>query len=151
MDALATITQAPDQFPGMPKGFRSAQLPDEGFASYFLEVFGRPKRESVCECERTSEANLSQRLHLLNSGEIESKLSFGTGRAFGWSSDKDTRSDSEKVDELYRLCLSRKPTDEEREVCLSHLSKHRAEKTLRKGYEDLLWTLLNTKEFLFNR
>ena len=80
LDALGAVTQSPDAFAGLPKGFRASQLPDESFGSYFLDVFGRPKRESVCECERASEANLSQRLHLLNSGEIESKLSSATGR-----------------------------------------------------------------------
>ena len=45
----------------------------------------------------------------------------------------------------------RPPTAEEREVCLAHLEKRRAEKKLRQGYEDLIWTVINTKEFLFNQ
>ena len=151
LDALGSVTQSPESFTGLPKGFRASQLPDESFASYFLDVFGRPKRESVCECERTSEANLSQRLHLLNSGEIESKLSDSTGRAAGWASDKDARPEAEKIEELYRLTLGRKPTDDEREVCLAHLAKKRDGKSVRQGYEDLIWTLVNSKEFLFNR
>lgn len=151
LDSVGTVTQSPDGFAGMPKGFRAIQLPDDSFGSYFLDIFGRPKRESVCECERVSEANLSQRLHLLNSGEIESKLSNGSGRAAGYASDKDTRTDAEKIDELYRLTLARKPSQEDLSVCLAHLSRHRQSKTLRQGYEDLIWTLLNAKEFLFNR
>ena len=151
LDALGSVTLSPESFAGVPKGFRASQLPNESFASYFLDVFGRPKRESVCECERTSEANLSQRLHLLNSSEIESKLSSATGRAAGWASEKDARPDGEKIVELYRLTVGRKPTDDEREVCLAHLAKKREAKSLRQGYEDLIWTLLNAKEFLFNR
>ncbi len=151
LDALAVVTQAPEQFAGLPKGFRGAQLPDEGFQSYFLEVFGRPRRESVCECERTSEANLSQRLHLLNSGEIESKLSNGSGRAAGWASEKDPRPDPEKIEELYRVCLGPKPTVDERDICLSHLAKAREKNAVKQGYEDLIWALINAKEFLFNR
>ncbi len=151
LDAVADVTGSPESFAGVPQGFRAVQLPDEGFNSSFLDIFGRPKRESVCECERTSEANLSQRLHLLNSQEIESKLGTNSGRVAGWASEKDARTDSEKVEELYRLCLARKPTDDEREVCLAHVKKAREAKTTRKGFEDLLWTLLNTKEFLFTR
>ena len=56
-------------------------LPDEAFQSYFLDVFGRPQRLSACECERVSEANLAQALHLLNSDEVQNKLAAGNGRA----------------------------------------------------------------------
>ena len=124
-------------------------MPDEGFESYFLEVFGRPKRESVCECERTAEANLSQRLHLLNSGDIESKLLNGSGRISKLV--EDPRPDTEQVEELYRLCFARMPSADEREVCLAHLAKRRAESKLRLGFEDLVWTLINSKEFMFNK
>ena len=87
-------------------------MPDDGFASYFLDVFGRPKRESVCECERSTEANLSQTLHLLNSDDINGKLTPDTARAASLA--KDARPKAEKVEELYRLALARKPTDDER-------------------------------------
>ncbi len=78
---------------------------------------------------------------------LQGKLGHGTGRAAKWVGDR--RPDAEKVDELYRVALSRPPTAEEREVCLAHLQKRRAEKKLRQGYEDLIWTLINSKEFLF--
>src|SRR5260370_14539072 len=60
---------------------RVIMLPDESFPSYFLDVFGRPQRISACECERVSEANLAQALHLLNSDEIQYKLARARGRA----------------------------------------------------------------------
>ena len=60
---------------------RAIMLPDESFPSYFLDVFGRPQRISACECERVSEANLAQALHLLNSDEVQGKLSRPGGRA----------------------------------------------------------------------
>ncbi|HEV3122522.1 MAG TPA: DUF1549 and DUF1553 domain-containing protein, partial [Isosphaeraceae bacterium] len=148
LDAIGAVTASPEAFSGLPKGFRAAQLPDEGFASYFLEIFGRPKRESVCECERVSEASLTQSLHLLNSGEVQQKLTSGTARAAGWVA--DTRSEPEKIQELYRLCCSRAPSAEEESICMAHLAQRRAEGKLRQGYEDLLWTLINTKEFLLN-
>jgi hypothetical protein len=148
LDAINAVTGGDEKFNGLPKGFRAAQLPDDGFASYFLEIFGRPKRESVCECERSSEANLSQTLHLLNSNEIQQKLTAKDTRVARWAN--DPRPDSEKIDELYRLCYSRPPTSDEREICLAHLAKRQAADQGRQGYEDLLWTLLNTKEFLLN-
>jgi len=151
LDALGTATGSVETFNGLPKSFHAIQLPDEGFDSNapFVEVFGRPKRESVCECERISEANLSQSLHLLNSSEIQRKLDNKESRAARWAA--DIRPEAEKIDELYRLCYSRLPTADEREVCVAHLARRRVEGKLRQGYEDLVWTLINTKEFLFNQ
>ena len=149
LDALNEVIGTTEKFASLPKGFRAAQLPDEGFGSYFLDVFGRPKRESVCECERISEANLSQRLHLLNSAEIEAKLGDGSNRITRWAT--DTRPEAEKLDELYRACFARAPTDDERDVCLAHLRRRREEGKERQGVEDLVWSLVNSKDFLFNR
>ena len=89
-------------------------LPDEAFPSYFLDVFGRPQRISACECERVSEANLAQALHLLNSDEMQGKLARPGGRADVLA--KDPRPDAEKVDELFLWALARKPTPEQREL-----------------------------------
>jgi hypothetical protein len=147
LDALNVVAGVAEPFMGLPPAFRATQLPDDGFDSEFLTVFGRPKRESVCECERSSEANLSQTLHLLNAPELQLKLVSGKGRAFKWANDK--RPDAEKVDELYRVALSRPPTIDERDVCLAHLERRRGEKRLRQGYEDLIWAIVNSKEFLF--
>ena len=60
---------------------RSIELKAPNQGNYFLTVFGRPQADSACECERSAEANLAQSLHLLNSSEIQSKLSDGKGRA----------------------------------------------------------------------
>ena len=149
LDAVGVVTGSPEKFAGLPGEFHATQLPDDGFASYFLDVFGRPKRESVCECERSTEANLSQTLHLLNSDDINGKLTPDTARAAALAA--DARPDAEKVEELYRLAVARKPTDEERDECVAFLEKRKAAGQLRQGYEDLIWTLINTKEFLFNQ
>jgi hypothetical protein len=147
LDAIDRVTGATEQFGGLPQGFRAVQLPTEQDGSYFLEVFGRPKRESVCECERTDEANLAQRLHLLNSPEVESKVAGNRAAKYA----EDQRPDAAKVEELYRLAFARLPTDEERAVCLQHLDRARGREQLAQGYSDLIWTLINAKEFLFNR
>jgi hypothetical protein len=149
LDAIGAVTGAPGSFPGLPPGVRAVQLPDEGFDSpgRFLDVFGRPKRETVCECERVSEPSLSQSLHLLNSPEIEAKVAHPSGRAARWEA--DPRPDADKVDELYRLAFSRAPTGDERGVCLAHLARRRAEGRARQGFEDLVWSVINTREFQF--
>lgn len=149
LDAIGTVTGVPEVFDGLPRSTRATQLPDDGFASALLETFGRPKRESVCECERSAEPSLAQSLLLLNSPDLQRKLSADDGRAARLAD--DPRPDPDKVDSLYRLALSRPPSDDERSVCLAHLERLRSKGRVRQGYEDLIWTLINTKAFLFNQ
>ncbi|WP_406693492.1 DUF1549 and DUF1553 domain-containing protein [Singulisphaera sp. Ch08] len=149
LDAIGNVTGSPEVFDGLPRHFRATQLPDDGFASALLETFGRPKRESVCECERSTEPSLSQSLLLLNSPTLQRKLSADGGRAALLAN--DPRPDRDKVVSLYRLALSRVPSDEEQAVCQAHIDRLRSEGRLRLAYEDLIWTLINTKEFLFNQ
>jgi hypothetical protein len=149
LDAIDRVTGSVESFPDLPRGTRAVQLPDDGFDTpgRFLSVFGRPRRESVCECERTSEPSLSQSLHLLNSPEIERKVSAEDGRAARWA--VDPRPDREKVEELYRVSLARRPKGSELEACLDHLEWRRSQGKLRQGYEDLVWSVINLKEFGF--
>jgi hypothetical protein len=152
LDAVNTLTLSGEPFGGLPRGFRAVQLPDEGFPSEFLNVFGRPKRESVCECERTAEASLSQSLLMLSSLEIQNKLASGSGRVAAWADEtKDDRPALDKIEELYRLAYARLPSQEECEICQAHLDRRRAENKLKQGFEDLAWALINSKEFQFNR
>jgi hypothetical protein len=150
-DAVNQVAESPAQFNGLPTDRyapnRAIMLPDEAFPSYFLDVFGRPQRISACECERVSEANLAQALHLLNSDEVQGKLARPGGRAEAMA--KDARPDAEKVDELFLWALARKPTPEQRELALAHIAKNTTNKKV--AYENILWALLNTKEFVFNK
>ena len=124
---------------------RAIMLPDESFPSYFLDVFGRPQRISACECERVTEANLAQALHLLNSQEIQDKLARAGGRADQLA--KDPRPDAEKVEELFLWAFARRPTDEAAEAGPGqHRSATPSNKQL--AYENILWALINTKEFI---
>ncbi len=148
LDAIDTVSGSHESFEGLPATLKAIQVPDDGLASPFLDAFGRPKRESVCECERTSEPDLTQGLLLLGSAGLQNKLADTQGRAARWAN--DPRSDAEKVRELYQLAYSRLPDNAEAATCLAHLARRRAERRLREGYEDLLWTVMNTKEFLFN-
>jgi hypothetical protein len=145
-DAIVNVTGSPTSFAGLPPGFRAIELPDESSATYFLTVFGKPQRESACECERVGQANLAQSLHLLNSNEIQGKISGGS-RIAAWMNDKE-KSDSDKMTELFLTCYSRLPTADEMEIALNHIDAKKDKK--KEAYEDLMWALINTKEFLFN-
>ncbi len=146
LDAIDQLTGVKTRFGGLPQEVRAVQLPDSGVNNYFLTVFGRPQGDSACECERSSEANLAQSLHLLNSSEINSKITSGNSLARRLAADK--RPDAEKVKELYLRAYARYPSQEELEVALQYIEKHKNQKHV--AYEDILWTLINTKEFLFN-
>jgi hypothetical protein len=150
-DAVSQVTNTPAQFGGLPTDKhapnRAIMLPDEGFASYFLDVFGRPQRISACECERVSEANLAQALHLLNSQEIQDKLARAGARADLLA--KDPRPDAEKLEELFLWAFARRPAPQHLQVALEHVNRHAQNKKL--AYENILWALVNTKEFVFNQ
>jgi hypothetical protein len=147
LDAIDQVTGTQTNFNGIPVGTRAVQLPDNGFNSYFLTVFGRPESSSACECERSSEANLAQSLHLLNSGEIQGKLTAASGNAQTLANDK-SRPHEVKIRELYLLAFSRPPQPEEMTIALAHINKN--EMDPKRAYEDIVWALINTKEFLFN-
>lgn len=145
LDAVDQLTQSQTRFAGVPQGTRAVSLPDNAFSSYFLTVFGRPEAASACECERSSEANLAQSLHLLNSSEIQGKVS--SGRASQLAGDKE-RTHEEKIRELYLTAFSREPSAEEVAIAVGHIAKN--ETNAKAAYEDIIWALINTKEFLFN-
>jgi hypothetical protein len=146
-DALHQFTGTVTNFGGLPAGTRAMELPDSGVNNYFLTVFGRPQATSPCECERSAEANLAQSLHLLNSNEVQGKLSAGDGRAALLANDKE-RADEAKVRELYYWAYAREPDADELALTTAYLAKHEKEK--RPALEDIVWALVNTKEFLFN-
>jgi hypothetical protein len=147
LDSINVVTNSTTGFSNLPGGTLAVQLPTGDGNSYFLTVFGKPQMESACECERSSEANLAQSLHLLNSSEVQGKLSAGSGRAAMLAAEKE-RPEEAKIAELYLWVYSRQPTDDETKVALAHIEKHQDNK--KHAYEDILWALINTKEFLFN-
>ena len=158
LDAINTALDSKSTFDGLPTGTRATALPDNSFnsTSYFLTVFGRPEGSSACECERTQESSLAQSLHLLNSPDIQKKLADDKGRAAKLAAD-DKRTDEEKLNELYQWVASRPPAPQQVKLGVAHIAKRSAGKTgaelvtaRRQAYEDILWALINTKEFLFN-
>ena len=146
LDAICQSTAIPEEFNGWPIGYRAVQLWDNRIPSYFFRIFGRPARVSVCECERSNEPSISQALHLMNSPDVTSKIRHRDGRARQLAN--SGVGDDEILDELYLATLSRYPTDAERD--LMHEAFRALPGQRRAAVEDVLWTLLNTKEFIFN-
>lgn len=145
LDAICQTTGVPEKFNGWPLGVRSIQVWDNRMPSYFFRVFGRPVRATVCECERSNEPSISQALHLLNSPEINAKLEHrhGTARRLADSS----RTPDEIIDEIYLGALARFPAPGERELMQSAFA---ATADRRQATADVLWAVLNTKDFLYN-
>ena len=111
-----------------------------------LKTFAKPKRASVCECERSSDENLAQALHTLNGDTIAGKVASKQGRVAKLLAAKKTH--QQIVEELYLATLARMPTTGEQKACQEFLEQSPSPK---ECYEDLLWALLNSKQFLFIR
>jgi hypothetical protein len=159
LDAIDQFTGAKSDFADLPAGTRAISLPDNSYnrASPFLKVFGRPEGASVCECERVQSSSLAQSLHLMNAADVKAKLTASGGRAERLA--KATSPEPEKIRELYLAAFSREPRAEELQTTEAYLAKPRADaqgkaldpqKAKRDAYEDILWALMNTKEFLYN-
>ncbi len=146
-DGFHQVTNTTQNYSGMPQGTRAVQLPDASVGPYFLKVFGQPQADTACECERSQEANLAQSLHLLNSSEVQNKISSGAGRAVTLANQKE-RPHAERIQELYRWVYAREPDAEELKIAQGHIDKNKENEKI--AYEDILWALINTKEFLFN-
>jgi hypothetical protein len=144
LDAICQATDIPEKFAGMPAGTRAVQLPDGDANHPFLKTFGQPARELACECERESDSNLAQALQLINGPTVNDKLRAANNRVGKLLAKKVA--DRMLLDELYLSTLSRMPTDEDVKVSLEYLSKASDK---RKGWEDIHWALINSKEFLF--
>ena len=146
LDAICDATGVPEVVEGYPQGVRVVQIPDPGANSYFLRTFGRSDRVTACACERGGDVSLPQVLHLIG-GEVTNKVNSGAcwvNKAV--AAEKD---DDRLLDQLFLRTLATRPTEEQRRAVKALLAEKGAN---REGVSrDLLWALLNSKEFLFNR
>jgi hypothetical protein len=145
LDSVDQACGTHTRFDRVASSARAIDLPHEGFGSYFLDTFDRPRRVTGCECERTGGATLGQVLLLSNSDEVEQKVASGEGIIARLL--KENKPAAEIIDELYLGALARLPTETEKAKALSFVS---GEKDPRPALEDVLWTLVNSKEFVFN-
>ena len=144
LDAIDAVAGTQTKFKDLPLGTRAIELPDAEYPDYFLTTFAKPKRASVCECERTPDENLAQALHTLNGDIIANKIADGKGRIAKLLANKQPH--EEIVADLYLATLSRRPTTAEIESSRTFLA---SSPTPKEFYEDLLWALINSKQFLF--
>src|SRR5262249_24280419 len=142
--AIDQVTEVRTKHRNLPLGPRALELPDVEYPDYFLNTFAKPKRVSVCECERAPDANLAQALHTLNGDILSIKIRDAKSRVSRLIAAKTSH--DEMVDELYLATLSRLPSDNERQASRELLSDSA---TPADFYQDLLWALMNSKQFLF--
>ena len=146
LDAINTATATTTKFQNLPAGTRAIELPDTNYPNYFLKTFGKPRRTSVCECERAPDENLAQALHTLNGDTINAKIDDANGRLGKLITAE--KSDAEIIRELFLATWSRTPTEEEIAVCKG-IAGEAAER--KEGLGDVLWALINAKEFIYVR
>ena len=144
LNAISQVTGIAESFEGLPGGTLATELPSPEFGKDFLRIFGKPPRETVCECERSQSSDLARVLELINGDLVAEKIGDESNRVHRLVA--AGKSDAEIVTELYLAAYSRRPTAEE----LAAASGYVAGATVRiEGLEDLLWTILNSKELLF--
>ncbi len=144
LDCISQVTETKNKFPGLPTGARAVQIADGGVSTYFLTTFGRATRETVCSCEVRLEPTLSQSLHLLNGDTTTQRIAGGNliGRRLA-----EKKTPGQIIEELYLRTLSRKPTDKEMKKLDALVA---GEKDKKQALEDVFWSLLNSREFMFN-
>lgn len=139
------LSMIPEPFTWIPEENRTIELPDGSITSPFLQMFGRPARDTGLLTERDNKPTDAQRLYLLNSSEIQRRIERG-GRFHGcvaWAQGDQTK----LVAALYVNILSREPTPEETAVALKYFKEGGVQGF--QGVADLCWALINSKEFLY--
>lgn len=146
-DAIYTATGSKIRFKEVPRDSKAQDFPDPSVGrGGFLDLFGRPERQTSCECERRSDVSLGQALNLLNGSTIADAIADQDGTIAKLI--LKGVSDRTIVEELYLAALSRPPSTGELDFAQTYLSKglNRAERA-----QDLMWALLNSNAFLFNQ
>jgi hypothetical protein len=144
IDSISQVTGVAERYRGVPRGTRAAQLPDGELFHPFLKAFGRPARAIECECERDNDATLEQALMLEAGQVIHDKLRSERGLVARLAASK--LGTEALTEELFLTALSRHPSTREKQLVARKLA---AARDRRRALEDVLWVLLNHREFLF--
>lgn len=143
-DAVDQVTGVQERYRGYQPGTRAMSIP-QGAPSYFLATFGRMRAREVI-CERETQPDMAQAMHLISGDTLHNKFTSQSGVLEAWLKDA-LLTDEEIVRRLFLSALVREP--DERELALA-LAPLRAGGARRQAFEDVLWALLNSKEFLYN-
>jgi hypothetical protein len=144
LDAICQVTSVDEKYTGLPAGTHATQLPSPDIDNYFLKVFGQPARETACQCERSSESNLSQALQMINGPLVHGKVRDEKNRLRQLLT--AGKPNEEIVKQLYLAAFCRAPSEPELAAAVNHV---KASGDQVKGLEDVCWALLNANEFLF--
>jgi hypothetical protein len=144
LDAIDQATLSLTKFKNMPLGTRATELPDAEYDNYFLTTFAKPRRASVCECERAPDESLTQALHTLNGDILFKKITDVKGRVAKLLADKKPH--EEIVTDIYLSTLCRFPTSAELKLAQQFVEES---ETPTECYQDLLWAIINSKHFVF--
>src|SRR5262245_3639183 len=144
LDVISQATETKNKFPGLPLGARAVQIADGNVSTYFLTTFGRASRETVCSCEVKLEPTLSQSLHMLNGDATTNRIRQGQLIQKRLA---EKKSPDQIIEELYLRTLTRRPSPEEMGKLQAALKE---EPDKAKGFEDVFWALMNTREFVFS-
>ncbi|MEO8493705.1 MAG: DUF1549 domain-containing protein [Planctomycetota bacterium] len=121
LDAICDVTAVPETFGSLPPTTRATQLPAPDLVKHeFLKIFGQPERQTVCQCERSSESNLGMAIQFFNGPLIYNKLRDGNNRFRKLLNEQ--KSDQEIITELHFAAVDRPPTEKELAATLSHIS-----------------------------
>ncbi len=146
LDAVCEVTEIKEPFSGMPPDALAKQTWNHKLESQFMDAFGRPNASSECPCERDAKPSVVQALHLMNSTRLQAMLIDSKGRASRLT--KSTLTPAQIMEELYLACYSRLPTADEAAIAGKALDVGVANR--QAAIEDVLWSLLNSAEFVFN-
>lgn len=144
LDAISTLSGKPENLQGLPHDGRAMEQWNHVMPSDFLDAFGRPNSSADPPLTRERESSVVQALHLMNSKDFQKKLSGENP----WLDELEAKSPADAVEAIYLRLFCRPPISEEKDIALAYLSGE--EKPKRQKLEDLVWSLVNTAEFVLN-
>ncbi|MDF1860549.1 MAG: DUF1553 domain-containing protein [Verrucomicrobiales bacterium] len=146
LDSISRITAQPETLQGLPADAKAMQQWNHLLPNDFLDAFGRPDSSAAPPMVREVESSVVQALHLMNSKDLQKKLS----GANPWLEKMTELEPDKATEEIYLRLFSRRPNEAEARMSVEHQKEIADPKLRRAALEDLVWSLLNTAEFVLN-